>query len=221
MAKVFTALFVALSLSSAAHALTFVTDQVINIDFNGVGVGDNTYVGLGALSSPGGTNWNGFGNTEATTGPLNDEFGTPTGVQAFRTNGTDAFSQGNNNNDLQNYGWGSNSWKITGLVLGQSYETAWYLGLNTGVFFGIDHGGVTDFVVTPNNPTYNMPGTLGSDYGLLTVIAKDLGGGEVGFAIDGNGVDGSVLGLQISGVPEPTTLALIGFGGLVLLRRRH
>lgn len=198
---------VALMFSTAAHGM----DTVIGIDMNSdiPGDADATYVGLGALSTTG-TNWNGFGNTEA-GGLLDDEFGNPTPVEVIRTLNSFVDAQGAANN-LQNFGsGGGGSWKVVGLILGQTYETAWYLGLNTGIFFGIDHGGLNDFVVTPGNPTYVMPGTVGLDYGLLTITAKDLGNGEIGFALDEGGLDGSLLGLQISGpvdIPQPASLAI-------------
>jgi hypothetical protein len=231
MRIVLAAVAVALSFALPARAFVAITpppvnEAVINIDFNNAGASpsDDTFVGLGVLSSPGGTDWNGFWSNETTTGALSDEFGNETPVEAIRTGGSDAFPDFGAN-DLQNHGWGSISWKIIGLQLGQAYETAWYFGNASAIFFGIDHGGAQDSLNLGGGsffPTFTMPGTNDADYGLMTIIAKDLGNGEVGFALDGQGLDGSVLGLQIKGIiPEPTTLALVALGGVAMLRRRR
>ncbi len=191
---------------------------VVNVDFNGNPTGgDVTHFGDdGALSSPGGTLWNGV-PTPSDAFDIPDEFGNPTDVDVIAGNvsgGTDPIA-----NDLQDSG-ASGEFLITGLDPAISYTLAVYTATGGGFIFTDASGDSFWFFADPG-PDASLPGDeiVGNvgDYFLISgAIPKDLGGGVFGFEFS---TDGIVTGLQI--VPAPGAAALAALGGLAMARRRR
>ncbi len=193
--------------------------QVINFDWNIEPI-DPTHVGdNGILSSAGGTVWNGLQSADAgVMSDLDDEFGNLTPVWVEHVNPFGGYTEpGPPANDLQFGGYDGDTVHIGGLLPNELYDVALYLGHNSG--FQLTHGGGSP-VVALGNPTYNLPGNANADYFLFTGLAPVAVPGGFGFTL--SNFDGQVLGAQIEGViPEPTSLALLGAGGVALLRRRR
>lgn len=193
---------------------------VVNVDFK-ENPGEATHTGAnGIFSSAGGTTWNGV----VAAGPasnLDDEFGVTTGVGIVPV---DMFSftstTGNNDNELQNSGVQSGFF-ITNLLAGESYNLAFYLAENSGIFDLVDLGGPNQVGNGAHAPTYTLPGSAGQDHFQINgLVPFDIGSGVLGLQVDG--LDGTLLGVQIDGnVPEPSALALLGFGGLAVFFRRR
>lgn len=207
-------------LGLACLAVPALAQQVVNIDFNGDPTGgDQVYVGDdGALSSPGGTFWNGVDVGTSPTG-LFDQFHvlTPVGVSmspnAFGT--TDPAAT----NDLQDSGV-QDEFLITGLVPGELYTLVGYVGPIAG-FNVTDASGPVGFQGY-GDPTYNLPGVEGTDgdyFRFDNLQPYNLGGGVYGLLVQPEGL---ITGVQILGVvPTPSTIAITGLAGVAALGRRR
>ena len=216
---------VTFSIVLAATAGTTLAQQVVNIDFNGSAAGgDTTHVGDdGALSTAGGTVWNGV-QVGTSAQDLLDEFGVKTPVDVLMSpnafGGTDPAST----NNLQDSGI-SSPFFIADLLPSELYTVVGYVGPNGG-FNVTDASGSVGFQGF-GDPTYLLPGVQGGgptndpgDYVRFDGLQPyDLGGGVYGLAFS---LDGLVTGVQIQGViPTPATIVMAGFAGIPVLRRRR
>lgn len=208
-------------LMTMAMAVGQAAAAVINIDWN-VGPSDPTHVGADGILSTTGTFWNGLDSAAAgDQGSILTEFGGATPVHVVHVNPLGGLGAGGTN-DLQNAGYDGSAVIISGLLANTPYDVAIYLGQNGGIFgtgFGSASGNET--VAFGNISGVPLPGVAGQDYFLLSPrFPKDLGGGLFGFTL--GGFDGAVVGMQISGaIPEPVSISLLSFGGILLLRRRR
>lgn len=207
----------------AAGDIPFSATPVVNIDMEAGVAGDTNHSGDdGPLSHAGGMWWNSV-ETHVSTQNLPTEFGLPTpfGVVFLSDEPMgDVFTDSGINN-LQDSGT-FESFLITGLIPGESYDLAVYLGYNG--FVAVEHlGGTTSAGFTdPGADGWGLPGTEGSegDYFYFPGLQP--------MQLDRNGVhgfsfslDGVATGLQIRGeVPEPGALLLLALGVLPLARRR-
>lgn len=205
------------SLAGAASAVT-----TVNIDLEAAG-GGTTHVGDdGAISSAGGTVWNGV-VSGTDTNDLLDEFGVASTVDIrFSGSGGGTFTDAGIN-DLQDSG-SSASIELFDLDPGMTYTLAIYVGLNGG--FSFTHAGGTDFFFfgDPGADGWSLPGTesipngTSGDYYLLTgFVPANLGAGDFGFSI---GPDGTVTAVQVL-VPEPSSFLLVSLGIIGLTAKRR
>lgn len=75
------------------------------------------------------------------------------------------------------------------------------------------------------NGFFNLPGfgVADANNGGENYVVFDVPTGQASFSLDVNSIPGrsALNGLQIVEIPEPASLALLGFGGLLMLRRRR
>jgi hypothetical protein len=208
-------------LCSAAVVLglaSFSSAVVVNGDFDAVGTG-TTHVGAdGAISNPGGTNWNrvdiGVNKTN-----LQSETGTATPWSLSFVGTSSGSGDASSTNNIQDFRYSGNGLIFGNLLPGGSYTFVAYIGLNTG-FQMVDASG-PHFTAFGNTPTYGLPGVVNSDYRRLdNLIAFDTGGGVIGLRLQG--LDGNIGGFQLSGpLPEPASLSYLVLVLPSMLRRRH
>ena len=236
------------TLPFAAVALLAATSQaaVVNVDIQGtgsgnVGTGIANYTGAsanGPIASS--TTWNHFtvgGNPPNGDSMLNlnDDSGAATTVDVtFGTGWLGSFADGAPNNlqgdrtfiatDV------SGDITIGGLNPGGTYNLALITGFNVAGSFSTDFtiGGTTltanDTVGAGTNANGALTFTSGGTHALFSNIIAD-GSGDITFSTTNTaGASNGVLsGLQIEAVavPEPSTTALLGLGGLALILRRR
>ena len=178
--------------------------DVVNIDFDSSSAGNQNHVGDdGPLSTTGGTLWN---QTTVGTDVLNlsTEFGLGTAVDLIYSGSEAQDFNDPGINDLQDSG-AATIFRITGLVSGETYDIAVYMGLFGGFFVSNGPGfiGFGD----PGADGWSLPGTEGNggDYFLVTGLTPaDFGNGEFGLEFL---ADGCITALQITGVsPEPSCI---------------
>ena len=199
---------------SAANAAIFAND-IIGLDF-GITAATNNYNTLSAVNT-GSTSL-----TELSGGSV------ITGVSVT----TSGFSFSNNDSDHL-VGTGP-------LSSNESNLTDWWGGSGTITFSGLDDSLVYDLTLghafnvnaTNTDTTFTVDGTTittyhdnvaGSSYGTLTGLSTD-GAGNLTISASpaaGSAVAAiSALTLTANTVPEPTSAALLGLGGLALITRR-
>lgn len=116
---------------------------------------------------------------------------------------------------------GSVSWSLTGLVDGAAYNLILYSQFVSDLPAG---NALTDYSIIGHDAGNGVGAAVtldaDNDGNFTNVIAT---GGEIHgtFALRSGMAIGSLSGLQFEAVPEPSSLALIGLGGLCLLRRRR
>ena len=234
-----------LTLALALAAAPFANAALINVNFNGfTGAADAGQV-ESSLEGPGGglgTSWNQFAD-EDSAGTLVTSTGAATTIE-FTSN----FSESRYNGDgpsltmlraaLTDFGRGATrNLTITGLELGGIYDI-WLVGYrdSTAARERIVGNWATTNATTSStdqlidNRVGNNGATFvdGYNYVLFENVVAD-GAGQIVF--DGKGatiLDGfdddyrhGLNGFQINAIPEPSSLALLGLGGLMVLRRRR
>ena len=221
---------------------------LININFTGFTGGNQGPTEEADISGPAGglgTTWNQY-NNEDTSGTVLDSSGAATSIQV-----TTNFSEGRYDGGgptlpiyratLTDFGRGVNSRNVTisGLDAGGLYDI-WLMSLrsqgadaerlvgwwSTGSTTTSSSDQFYDNRISPtiNNSTF----VAGENYVLFENVEAD-GSGQIIFnGVAGTELDGSddtyrqgLNGLQINLVPEPGSLALLGLGGLLVLRRRR
>lgn len=207
---------------------------IINVDFQVTG--GTTFVGEGAIRPAGsGTTWNAF---DISTGGLNppngesmlnllDEYGAATTVAVeFGTGWTGTFNATGTTNPLQwdrayTAGADLGTFTISGLAAGggTTYNVALIASGDIETEFTL--GGTT---LTATGGSANS----GFVDGVSHVYFSDLTatGGEITFTTRASGGtgNGALAGIQIQAItqaiPEPSSTALLGLGGLALVLRR-
>jgi hypothetical protein len=104
-----------------------------------------------------------------------------------------------------------------GIVDGVTWATDWMtFGGNMDIRIVLDTTGGT------GNWTVTWHADTGSGFNALrpTATLLDETIDSVGFAVSNSGIIGKIESFSLTAVPEPASLALIGLGGLALLRRR-
>jgi len=188
--------------------------ELVNVDIEGDPPNDTTHSGSDGVLSGGGTFWNGVAAGVNTAGLL-DELGSPTSMELVFVSGG-GITDGSSTNDLQDSG-AYGTIEVRGLSQSAQYDVAVYAFPFSFLGF-TDSGGISGGPCT-GSPTYLLPGTVNVDYCLFEDrTPADLGGGEYGFSIGG---DGAVMGIQVlgpggsSGSPVPA-LGVGGFAALAL-----
>jgi hypothetical protein len=224
------------TLPFAAVALLAATSQaaVINVDIQGNNSGGSVtnYSGASANGPIASDNtWNYFNTVGA---PDAADTMTVSGVTfAFGGGWLSSFADGTPNNlqgDRVFTATGvTGTFTISGLDISMNYNLALIGPSNAAGGFG------TDFTIGGDTKNATATGNPGSGNGPLTftegdshVLFSGLDGssGSITFTIiddDADGVNGVLSGLQLESVavPEPSTTALLGLGGLALILRRR
>jgi PEP-CTERM motif len=227
--------------------LTLVTAQaaVVNVDFNGAEGGIYpvlNYTGQGALITSDAHYWNPFTAPLAGNITINSLLAsdgtTPTTVSVSLTNvlgypynplGPNASGNTLMDDVYFNAGYGSgtpSTFLIGGLATNKTYNLYLYgnaaYNLNVNEYFQI--GSTTNFV-TGRTSGANATGSpsfwaSGTDYALFTSIVPN-SSGQISGSWSAQAGNGAVFsGLQIEEVvPEPSTILLLGVGGLLVWRR--
>ena len=125
---------------------------------------------------------------------------------AWSGGGTDPLRMDYFTNHATNNPGSAVPWSITGLTLGASYDLILYSNSSSqrGLY---KIGAVT------------APGDSDGDGNFTGVVAT--GGTISGTFETGGAIWGSFTGIQFEQVPEPSTTALLGLGGLALILRRR
>lgn len=135
--------------------------------------------------------------------------------------------------------WDSESWhdsqvepmtiNVTGLDAGKSYQVQLLHSEDRSIGNGLTWSGTvtaTDAGANSNNTAF----TFGDDgdsntfvYGLVTVEVSGTTSVDIFYPGTPTGSDrnASISGIAVYSVPEPTSLALLGLGGLMMVKRRR
>jgi len=199
----------------------------INLGSNYASIDSTDAAGLGSL-----THWNNASGASGSLQDLTDSTGASTAFSATWAASTTYFDNptGSDGNTALTKGYlddGAPGLKVTlsGLTSGDSYKLTLYASSDgTDTLLPFDVNGETA-TFTDNFASYAGEGESyfveGKNY--VTVTAEADGNGEI--VIQGtlkSGYNrGSLAGVQFTTVPEPSSAALLGLGGLALILRRR
>lgn len=205
---------------------------------SGVGLNPGDVAGAPGFAQ---ANWNnhaGAGQGAGATpfGPLADDGGTPTGVNVsswtVSTGNSWQYSDPSGTPDailLNDFNDKDPSLTFTGLnsVFSGSYTVVVYYGNNewnlTSPFSTLTVNGSSQDVQTGDmfsNVGYVQNtdnGATDSNYAVFTGVSGD----TLNVSMDASGANNGISAIQITDVPEPGSLALLGLGGLMIIRRRR
>ncbi|MEJ6780921.1 MAG: PEP-CTERM sorting domain-containing protein [Akkermansiaceae bacterium] len=222
---------VALLAATSASQAAVVNVDIQGTQFGNVGPGIADYTGglaNGPIASD--NTWNYF--NVGTTVPNGQSLSAGGLTFTFGTGWQGSFADGAPNN-LQGdrvfapTGFAA-TMTISGLDITKNYNIALIgASLNTGGF-------ETDFTIGATTKTATAAPISGTGNGALTFVEGDShvlfsgisgGTGSITFSVtdsvDPDSANGVLSGLQIEEVPEPSTTALLGLGGLALIFRRR
>lgn len=191
----------------------------------------NLNLGEGALGAEviDGASWNNMTATVAGGTALVDSAGAATAATVAVTSGTGQI----NSNDAAGAGYtgAANDSMTTSLMWGNGTDTVTVSGLTNGetytvtVWAGLSGVGTADTDVTV---TGSNEGTLTADLdaaytanSVLTFTGTVAGGQIALSAGPSGGTNHAWQGIRIETVPEPSSTALLGLGGLALILRRR
>jgi hypothetical protein len=221
---------VALLSTNAASA------AVISVNLTSSGA-QSTIVNPGyGLWAEGGNTWNTGRLSSGTSSSYVDSGGNATTV-ALTLSWTAGGLQATNNNN----GWGpddltvqgtyggnnangANTATISGLGINQPYELLFYHAANnaneTETANGVSPEDFTGITTTADSDVYEDGfGAAAGHFLYYSSVSAD-GSGDIVILMDGVGYE-TVTGFQIRSVPEPSSTALLGLGGLALMLRRR
>ena len=229
-----------LTLAAAAFLAPTSASQaaVVNVDF-----GETPYTGAsanGPIAS--GSVWNQFSISNDFAGAVNgqsmnnllDDSGTPTTVGIAFGTGWAGFFNAAGPNNLQRdraftSGGGTGTFTISGLTPGGTYNLALMVDSADNGSIATDYTiGTTTMMAFGGSAGTDANGALtftdGQTHALFSGISASAGGEITFSATQAAGSSfASFPGLQIedSIIPEPSSAALLGLGGLALIRRRR
>jgi hypothetical protein len=121
-------------------------------------------------------------------------------------------------------GGGVSTATITGLDMNQAYELLFYHAKNNAneieTANGVSPEDFTGITTAANTSVYEDGfGAAAGHFLYYSSVSAD-GGGDIVILMDGTGYE-TVTGFQIRSVPEPSSTALLGLGGLALMLRRR
>ena len=230
--KLTLAAFALLAATNASFAVTIVNVDIQGTQFGNPAPGIADYTGAsanGPIASDN-TTWNYF--DVGTTVPDGQSLSAGGLTFAFGTGWLGSFADGDPNNLQGDRAFTSTgvtgTFTISGLDTSKGYNIALITGSN-------DAGGFeTDFTINGTTKTATAQPVTGTGNGSLGFVEGDshvlfsgISGstGSITFSVTDSVAEissnGVLAGLQIEEVPEPSTTALLGLGGLALILRRR
>ena len=230
-----------LTLAAAAFLAATSQADVINIDFN-TNIGVPTLAPYAGASANGpiasASVWNQFTLSSPPNGQsmnnLLDDSGTPTTVAvAFGTGWTGSYDNTGPNNLQRDRaytsGGGTGTFTVSGLNPGGTYNLALFVDDNSSGSIATDFTiGATTMMAFGGSAGTNVDGpltfTAGETHALFSGISASVDGDiTISTTQAAGSTFGSFPGLQIEGsfIPEPSSAALLGLGGLALILRRR